>query len=98
VYLSADCPEDKVEQDVTRCQGAMSSVVNATAKKIRIGAKSNRWWNADINEWRNAVRREKRRSWKRDDAARAKAELQKLSRKSLRQMLSNFMQNLHQEQ
>ena len=52
----------------------MSSVLNATAKKIRICAKSKRWWNADIGERRNAVEREK---WRRNSerAARAKAKL-----------------------
>jgi len=34
--LGAECTEDKVEQEAAWCQEAMSSVLNATAKKISI--------------------------------------------------------------
>jgi len=58
-HLSTECTEDEVEQEAAWCQEAMSSVLNSTAKKIRICAKSKRWWNADIKERRKAVAREK---------------------------------------
>jgi len=58
--LDAECTEDEVEQEAAWCQGAMSSVLHATAKKIRICARSKIWWNADINERRRTVVRERR--------------------------------------
>jgi len=59
-HLQAECTKDKVEQEAACCQEAMSSILNATAKEIRICAKSKRWWNPDIKERRQAVGREKR--------------------------------------
>jgi hypothetical protein len=72
----------------------MSSVLNSTAEKIRICAKSKRWWNADIKERRNAVGREKQRRRNLEETARAKAELQKLIRRSKSQMSTDYLQNL----
>jgi hypothetical protein len=34
--IDAECTEDEVEQEATWCQEAMSSVLDAMAKKIRI--------------------------------------------------------------
>jgi len=48
-HLDAECTEDEVEHEAAWCQEAMSSVVNATAKKIRICARSMGRWNAEIN-------------------------------------------------
>jgi len=48
--LDAECTENNVQQEATCCQEAMSSVLDATAKKIRICARSERWWNAIITE------------------------------------------------
>jgi len=45
--LDAECTEDEQEQETAWCQEAMSCVLEATAKKIRICARSNRWWNPD---------------------------------------------------
>jgi hypothetical protein len=56
-HLEAEFTEDKVEQEATWCQEAMSSVLNYTVKKIRICTKSKRWWNTEINERRNAFGR-----------------------------------------
>jgi len=72
----------------------MSSVLNSTAKKIRICARSKRWWNADIKERRKAVGREKRRRQNSEETARPKAELQKSIRRSKSQMRSDYLQNL----
>jgi hypothetical protein len=37
--LDAECTEDKGEQEAAWCQKAMSSVLDATAKKIRVCAR-----------------------------------------------------------
>ena len=88
-YLDAECTEDGVEQKAAWCDKAVSSILNAMAKKIRICAKSKRWWNADIKDRRKVVRREKGRRENPEDAARAKAELQKSIRQSNSQMWSH---------
>jgi hypothetical protein len=93
-HLSAECTEEEVEQEASWCQEAMSSVLNATAKKIRVCAKSERWWNADLKEMRKAVGREKRRRQNSGEAARAKAELQKSIGQSKRQICSEYLQIL----
>jgi hypothetical protein len=89
----ADCTADEVEHEAAWCQEAMSSVLNTTAKKIRICARSKRWWNAEIKETRNVVGIEKRR-WNSGEAARAKAKLQKSIRQSKRKMWSEYLQTL----
>jgi len=70
----------------------MSSVLNATAKKIRICARSKRWWNADIKERRQAVRREQRRR-NSEEAARAKPKLRLSIWQSKSKMWSEYLQN-----
>jgi len=92
-HLDAECTEDEVEQEAAWCQEAMSIVLDATAKKIRICTKSKRWWNADIKERRNAVGREKRKR-NSGEAARAKAELQRSIQRSKSRMWSDYLQNL----
>jgi hypothetical protein len=72
----------------------MSNVPDATTMKIRICARSMRWWNADIKNRRKAVGREKRRRQNWQEAARAKAELQKSIRQSKRKMWSKYLPNL----
>jgi hypothetical protein len=89
--LDAECTVDEVEQEAAWCQEAMSSVLDATAKKIRICARSKRWWNADIKERRRTVGRERRRRRHSEEAARAKAELQKSIRRSKREMWSDYL-------
>jgi len=74
-HLDVECTADEVEQEAAWCQEAMGNLLDATAKKIRICAKSKRWWNADIRERRKAVGREKRRRPNSEEAAKAKAEL-----------------------
>ena len=59
-HLGTECTEDKVEQEAAWCLEAMSSILNTTAKKSRICAQSTKWWNANIKERSQAVRREKR--------------------------------------
>jgi hypothetical protein len=74
-HLDAECTADEVEQEATQSQEAMGKVLDGTAKKIRIRAKSKRWWNANIRARRKAVGREKRRRRNLEEAAKAKAEL-----------------------
>jgi len=93
-HLDAECTADEVEQEAAWCQEAMGNVLDATAKKIRICAKSKRWWNADITERRKAVGRDKGSRRNSEEAAKAKAELQKLIRQSKRKMWSKYLQNL----
>jgi len=93
-HLGAEWTEDEVEQEAAWSQEAMSSILNATAKKIRICAKSKQWWNADIKERRNAVGREKERWQILEEAARGKAELQMSPRLSKSQIWSDYLQNL----
>jgi hypothetical protein len=87
--LPAECIEDVVEQEAAWCQEAMSSVLDATAKKIRICASSKRWWNADIKERRRTVGRESRRRRHSDEATPKKAESQTSIRQSKRRMWGN---------
>jgi len=94
IPLDAQCTEDEVKQEAAWCQEAMSSVLDTTVKKIRICDRSKRWWNADIKERRRTVARERRRRWHSEEAARAKAELQKSIRQSKRIMWGDFLQNL----
>jgi len=49
-HLNAECKEDQVEQEAEWCQKEISSVLNAPTQKIRVCAKSMRWWNAEIKE------------------------------------------------
>jgi hypothetical protein len=92
--LDAECTQDEVEQEAAWCQEALSSVLNPKAEKIRICAKSKRWCNADIKERRKAVGREKCRRRNSEEAARAKAKLQKSIRRTKSQMWSDYPQNL----
>jgi len=91
--FDAQCTVDEVEQEATWCQEAMSSLLAATVEKIRIRARSKRWWNAYIKERRRMVGRERRRRRQSEEAALAKAELQKSIRRSKREMWSDYLKN-----
>jgi hypothetical protein len=75
--LDAECTEDEVEQEAACCQEAMTSVLDAMAKIIRMCPRSKRGWNANINERRWTVGRERRGRLNSEKAAWGKAELQK---------------------
>jgi len=92
--LDALCKEDEVEQEAAWCQEAMSSVLDATAKKLSICARSKRWWNIDIKEGRRTVGRERRRRRNSEEAAQANPELQKSIWQSKRKMWDDHLQNL----
>jgi len=92
-HLDAECTEDEVEQQATWCQESTSIVLDATAKTIRICAKSKRWWNADIQERRNVVGREKR-TRNLGGATSANAELQRSIQRSKSRMWSDNLHNL----
>jgi len=84
--LDAECTEYGVEQEATWCQEALISVLDATAKKIRICAMSKRWSNTNLQERRRTVGRERRRRQNSEEAARMKADLQKSIRQSKRKI------------
>jgi len=92
--LDAEYTEDEVEQEAAWCQEAMSSVPDTTVKKISICARSKRWWNADIEERRKTVGKERRRRWNSEEAAWAMAELQKSIRQFTRKMWGYYLKNL----
>jgi len=85
-HLDVECTAVEVEQEAAWCQEAMGIVLNTTAKRIRICAKSKMWLNANIKERRKVVGGEKR--WRRNlqEAAWAMAELQKLIQHSKSKM------------
>jgi len=93
-HLDAECTADEVEKQAAWCQEAMGNVLDATAEKIRICDKSKRWWNADIRERRKEGGRETKGKRNMEDAAKAKAELQKSIRQSQKKMWSEYLQNL----
>jgi len=72
----------------------MGSMLNATARRIRICAKWKRWWNANIKERMKVVRREKWRWRNSDVATSAKAELQKSIQNLKSKMWSKYLHNL----
>ena len=85
---------DKVESKAKWCQEALSKILDATAKKIRICARSKRWWNGEIQEKRSQLRREKRRRRRSAATAQAKAELQKSIRREKGRMWNDYRRNL----
>jgi hypothetical protein len=93
-HQDAECTSGEVEQEATWWQEVMGSVLDATVKKISIYARSKMWWNADIQKRRQAVGEEKRRRRNSEQAARAKAELQKSIRISSRKMFTEYLQTL----
>jgi hypothetical protein len=76
-HLDVKCTADEVQQEAAWCQDEMGNILDATARKIRISAKSKRRWKADIRERIKAVGREQRTRRTSEEAAKAKAELQK---------------------
>jgi hypothetical protein len=76
-HLGEECTGDDVEREAECSQETLSKVPDAKAKKIRICARSKRWWNGEIMERTSGLGREKRRGRRSEAAARAKAELQK---------------------
>jgi hypothetical protein len=75
--LDEECTGDKVEREAEWCQEMLSMVLDAKAKKIRICARSKRWWNGEIQVRRSALGREKRRGKRSQVAEHAKVELQR---------------------
>jgi hypothetical protein len=47
-YLGGESTGDEVESEAEWCQESLSKVLDTTAKKIMICARSNRWCNGDI--------------------------------------------------
>jgi hypothetical protein len=84
-----------VEHDAAWCEEALSSILNATAKKIRMCAKFKRWWNSDIKERRKAVARERRRR-NTEEAPRTPTKLQMLILHSKSKMCCEYSQMLRE--
>jgi hypothetical protein len=57
--LDVEYTEDEVEQEVALCQETMSCILNTIAKKIRIWTQSQQWANANNQERRQGVVRER---------------------------------------
>jgi len=92
-HLGAECMRDDVEGEAKWCQET-SKVLDAKARKIAICARFKRWWNSEIRERRSTLGREKSRGKRSEEAAHAKAELQKSISQSKSRMWNNSMQNL----
>jgi hypothetical protein len=85
-HPDGECTADEVEQEATWRQHVTISILNATAKKIMICARSNRLWNADFKARRKMGERQRRKRRTLEEAARAMAELQKPTMRSRRNM------------
>jgi len=92
--LDAECTADEVEREAAWCQKAIGNILDAMAQKIRLCARSKRWWNANIKKRRQAVGREKRRRRNSEEATRVKCDPQKSIGQSTRKMWSEYLQNL----
>jgi len=95
-FLGAESTGDNIESEAEWCQEALGKVLDATAKKIRIWAWSNRWWNGDIQERRSHLGKEKRRRRRSAARAQAKAELQKSVWRAKDRMWNDYLKNLRE--
>jgi len=93
-YLGEKSTGDEVESKAEWCQEALSKVLDPTAKKIRICARSKRWWNGEITEKRSQLGREKRRRCRSAATAQAKAELQQSIQREKGRMWNDYLRNL----
>jgi len=93
-HLHAEWTAGEVEQEAAWCKEAMGSILDTMAKRIRICAQSNRWWNVDMKKSRNLVVRVTQRRRNSEEATRAQAGLQKSIRQTKRQMWSKYLANL----
>ena len=82
VKVGAESTGDDVESEPEWCQDALRKVLDATAKKKRICARSKRWWNGEITERRSQLGRERRRRYRSAATAQGKAELPKSIRRA----------------
>jgi len=49
-HLGGECMGEYIEREAQWCKEALSKVLDAKGKKIRICARSKRWWDGEINE------------------------------------------------
>jgi len=94
VQLDTECTVDEVEQEAASCQKAMSTVLDARVKMIRICTRSQTWLNADGKERRRMVGSMRRKRRIPEEASWAKAQLQKILRRSIRTAWRNGLQNI----
>jgi len=88
-YLGVESTDDNVESKAELCQEVLVKILNATAKKIRICARSTRWWTSDVKGMRSQLGSEKRS--RRRSAARTQAQvnLQKSIQRAKDRMWNN---------
>ena len=68
---------DNIESEAERCQEALGKVLDATAREMRICARSQRWWNGEIKPRTRQLVRDRRRRRRSVATGKAKEELQK---------------------
>ena len=85
---------DEVEWEAEWCQEMLRKVLDAKAKKIRLCARLEGWWNGEIKERRSASGREKRRGRRSEAAAHAEVELQRSIWQSKSRMWNEYLPNL----
>ena len=93
-HLHKECMGDEVEREAEWCQETLSKLLDTKSKKIRICARSKKWWNGEIKERRSALGREKRKRRRSGAAAHAKAESQRSIRQSKSRMWNDYLLNL----
>jgi len=74
-HLDAECAADQVDKEAATFQEEMGNLIDVTARKIRICARSQRWWSSDIMKQRMAVGRENMRRWNSEEVTRVRSEL-----------------------
>lgn len=93
-YLGVESTVEDVECEAECCQEALGKVFDATAKKIRICARSTRCWNGEIKERKSELGRGKRRKRRLTATAQPKAELLRLIRRATDRMWNDPLKNL----
>jgi hypothetical protein len=90
---------EEVESEAAWIQDTLTDILNQKARRIRICARSKRWWNADIDSKRKAVGRAKRKLREEGGAERLKSarkDLKSEIRKAKRKMWQDFLINAKQ--
>ena len=93
-HLDEECTGDEVERDAEWCHDTQSKVLDTTVKKIRICARSRRWWNSEIKERRTTFGREKRRGKWSSAAVHTQVELRRSISRSKSRMWKEYLLNL----
>jgi len=92
--MGAESTGDNFESEADWCQKALSKVLDITAKKLRICARSKRWWNGEIKERRSQLRSEHRRRCRSAATVPSQAELQKSIWRAKDRMWNDYQKTL----